>query len=273
MAGATVDRVYNYWLGGKQHLAADRQVGDAIRRRFPAVPLHVEAARKFHLRAARWCADEGIARFIAAGVATWMPGHPNVHDAAREADPGAEAVYVHRGLEALARARALLAGPGVRLARAKADCPGELLEAAPVAAMIADGKPACLMLAMTLHFAAPEEARRQVVSYARALPPGSALAVSVALPDCSPEADELLAMFTPAPVYRHTAEDVARWLERKDTEGEDTEGEDAEDGGAGLLLVPPGVCDVRLVPGPSWAEGKLEARAPGYTVGALALKP
>ena len=261
MAGATVDRVYNYWLGGKQHLAADRLVGDAIRRRFPAVPDHVEAARKFHLRAARWCADDGISRFIAAGVATWLPGHPNVHDAAREADPGAEVVYVHRGLEALARARALLAGPGVRFVRAKTDRPDELLSAAPVAAMIAEGKPVCVMLGMTLHFSAPREALSQVASYARALPPGSAVAVSVALPDNSPEAAELLAMFTPAPVCRHTAEDVAGWLE------------DAEPDGAGLVLVPPGVCDVRLVPGRGWAEGKLEARAPGYVVGALALKP
>lgn len=247
--GPTVHGVYDYWLGGADHLRADRELGKAIEERFPSVPAHVRAAREFHLRAARWCAGEGIARFVCAGAATWHSGGRNVHEAAREVNPAAEAVYVNRDAEAHDWSLAALDGPGTAAARGTGSHPAELLAAAPVAGMLGQGRPVCLILGLTLHFAAPAAARERVALCAAALPPGSVLAVSLALPDASPEADALIAMFTPAPVRRHTARDVTAWLE-----------------GAGLAVVPPGVRDVRLV-------RELEARPPGLIAGALAAKP
>ena len=221
---ATVDRVYDYWLGGRENLRVDRELGKAIEERFPSVRDHVQAARKFCLRAASWCAGYGIERFACTGVAGWKPGLRNVHDAAREMAPRARVAYVHRGREAHAWARVLLGGRGLATARADVNCPASLLAAGPVAALLGDGEPVALLLAMTLHFAPPEQAAEQVALYADALPRGSALALCVALPDDSPEADDLIRMFTPARVYRHTAADVAGWVKA-----------------AGLELAPPGV--------------------------------
>jgi S-adenosyl methyltransferase len=251
--GPTVHGVYDYFLGGAGHLLADRELAKAIEERFPDVPAHVQAARKFHLDAARWCAGQRIGRFIGVGIASWKPGVLNIHDAAR----GADAVYVHRSRAAHALAGAMLAGPGTCSVRARVNFPAEVLSAVPVADMLAKGGPVSLHLGMTLHFASPAEAREQVAVYAGTLPRGSALVVSVALVDSSPRGDELTGMFTPAPVYRHTAGDVAGWLE-----------------GAGLDLVPPGVCDVaRLAPGRGWEQAGQAARAAGATVGALGRKP
>ena len=67
------------------------------------------------------------------------------------------------------------------IGEARAEIAGEVLSAAPVAAMIAEGRPVALHLAMTLHFAPPGEAARQVARYAASLPPGSVIAASVAL--------------------------------------------------------------------------------------------
>lgn len=251
---ATVHGVYDVWLGGVQHFRADRELAAAIEERFPAVPAHVRAAQDFHLRAARWCAERGIARFIATGTAAWKPGARNVHDVARQADPGAGVVYVHRGREAHDWARVLLAGPGLHCARAEDDDPAGVLAAIPVKAMLAEDEPVCLILGMTLHFSPPKEAAGQVAAYAAALPTGSALVASVSLIDGSPRAAELLAMFTPATAHRHAAADVAGWMTA-----------------AGLELAQP-VGDVRrLLPGGVWASGEQPPRAPGMTAGVLGL--
>lgn len=254
--GPTVHGTYDFLLGGVQHLRADRELGEAIEERFPSVTAHLRAARLMHVRAGRWCAEQGIDRLVCTGVSSWKPGMRNVLDAAREVIPGAQAVYVHRDPSVHAWARAALNGTGARSVRGDVERPGKLLAAAPVAEMLAAGRPVAVMLGMTLHFAPAGEARAQVARYAAALPPGSALVLSVALPDDSARAAELLAMFTPARVYPHTAEDVAAWLEN-----------------AGLKLAPPGVADVRLLPGCGWDEAEFTPRAPGMTAGALSVRP
>lgn len=253
--GPTIHGVYDYWLGGSMHLKADRDLGKAIAEEFPSVPAHVRAAKEFHLRVTRWCAERGIARFIRAGAVTWQPGGRNVHDAARAVIPAARVAYVNRDAEAHDWARALLAdGPGTAAALADAGRPGDVLAAPPVAALLAPGEPVCLILGMVLHFASGPDAAARVAAYAAALPPGSAVAVSVSLPDDSPRAARLLAMYTPARMRRHTAADVEGWME-----------------GAGLRVVPPGVGDVRLLlRGGTWAPGRQHA-GPGVTVGALGL--
>src|ERR1700761_5230405 len=95
-AGPTVHGIYDYWLDGCDHLRSDRELARAIGAKFPGVPVHVRMAREFHLRAARWCAEQGIIRLIGAGIASHKPRIPNLHDAAREVAPEASAVYVHR---------------------------------------------------------------------------------------------------------------------------------------------------------------------------------
>jgi hypothetical protein len=245
-AGPTVHGVYDYWLRGGQHLRADRELGRAIAERFPRVPEHVRAAHEFHLRAAVWCAERGVSRFVRTGHLTAPPGR-NVHDAVRGVDPAARVIYASQSEAAHEWAQALLSGdPGHEAVLTGED---GILAERPVRAMLADGKPVCVIAGMVLHFTPAGKAAWQVARVAAALPPGSFLAVSVALLDSSRQAGELAAMFTPARLYRHTAEDVAGWLED-----------------AGLQVAPPGVADVTAR---GWAEA---ARPPGFIAGGVAVK-
>jgi S-adenosyl methyltransferase len=257
--GPTVHGVYDAMRGGDQHMRADRDLAKAIEAEFPQVPVHVRAASDFDLRVTRWCAGRGINRFIRAGAVTWQPDGRNVHDAA----PGAQVVYVNRDAEAHGWARALLAcDPGVSAVRASIERTAEVLAAPAVAALLAPLEPVCLIIGMVLHFAPPDRAASRIREFAGALPRGSVIAVSLSLPDHSPRADRLLSMYTPSRMWRHTAEDVAGWMEGAGLA-------DAELAGA----APPRVCDIRLLPGGAWASGELPARAPGMTVGAMGLVP
>ena len=40
-------RIWNYWLGGKDNFAVDRQVGDEIRQAFPDIVENARASRAF----------------------------------------------------------------------------------------------------------------------------------------------------------------------------------------------------------------------------------
>ena len=56
-------RIWNYWLGGKDHFPADREVGDQILEAFPAIVENARASRAFLVRAVRFLAEAGIARW------------------------------------------------------------------------------------------------------------------------------------------------------------------------------------------------------------------
>lgn len=252
--GPTIHGIYDFWLGGGQHLREDREVAQAIEARYPSVPLHVRAAQDFHLRAARWAAQQGISRFVHAGHITALPSGRNVHDAAREVIPDAQVVYAYRHQAAYAFSEGLLdwdEGATAVLSRT-----GGFLASDPVRAWVEAGEPVCVIAGLVLHFVDAGTAEARVARAAKALPPGSVFVVSMTLPGTRPAADEVLAMFTPARTYRHTAGDLTGWLED-----------------AGLKIVPPGVTDVRIVPRPGQPSCGLSPRAAGFIGGVLAVKP
>ncbi|MET0414835.1 MAG: SAM-dependent methyltransferase, partial [Actinoplanes sp.] len=43
-------RIWNYWLGGKDNFAVDRQVGDQIKQAFPDIVDNARASRAFLVR-------------------------------------------------------------------------------------------------------------------------------------------------------------------------------------------------------------------------------
>ena len=253
--GPTIHGTYDYWLGGGQHLRADRELAQAIEARYPSVPQHVRAAQDFHLRAARWAAGQGISRFVHAGHVTALPSGRNVHDAAREVIPGAEVVYAYRHQAAYSFSEGLLdwdEGATAVLSRT-----GGFLASDPVSAWVGAGERVCVIAGLVLHFVDADRASARLARAAAALPPGSVIVVSMTLPGTRPAADEILAMFTPAMTYRHTAADLTGWLEE-----------------AGLKIVPPGVTDVRVVPVPGRPCGAvLPPRAHGMIGGVLAVRP
>jgi len=252
---ATIHGVDSYWLGGSQHKRADRELARAIGARFPTVPEHARAGQDFLLRAAAWCAERGIERFTHLGTVTALPMGRNVHDAARRVNPAARVVYANRSPQAHRWAGALLSG-GSRTSAvlARPGSPGDVVGAQDIAALLPAGGPACLIASQVLHFLEGGKAAEQVLAYAEALPPGSYLVASAGLLGGSPAAGELAAMYTPARIRRHTAQDVTRWLED-----------------ARLDIVPPGVADVRLIPVRAAAD--IGDGGPGIIAGAIARKP
>jgi hypothetical protein len=74
-------RRYNYWLGGKDHFAADRASGDAIAVAWPSAPIAARENRRFLRRAVRYLAGEaGIRQFLDIG--TGVPTADNTHEVA-----------------------------------------------------------------------------------------------------------------------------------------------------------------------------------------------
>jgi hypothetical protein len=184
---AHIARVYNYWLGGKDHFAADRAAGDATIEVYPGIRLSAQANRAFLARAVRYLAGtEGIRQFLDIG--TGLPTANNTHEVAQAVAPASRIVYADNDPLVLAHARALLtSSPEGATAYLDADLrdTGKILEQA--AATLDLGQPVAIMLIAILHYI-PDlaEARDIVARLLDAVPPGSFVAISHAGSDLFP---------------------------------------------------------------------------------------
>ena len=95
-------RVYNYWLGGKDHFAADRAEADHLLEIYPPLRDLVRENRAFVTRAVAWAAGQGISQFIDLGAG--LSASPAVHEAARAVLPAARVAYVDTDSVVLAHA-------------------------------------------------------------------------------------------------------------------------------------------------------------------------
>src|SRR5690625_3073996 len=100
-------RVWNYWLGGKDHYPADREAGEKFLETFPGIAQEARAARAFLTRAVRYLTEEaGVRQFLDIG--TGLPTANNTHEVAQTLRPDARIVYVDNDPLVLTHARALL---------------------------------------------------------------------------------------------------------------------------------------------------------------------
>jgi len=213
MAGEpTPSGVNDALLGGNTSMAPDREAARRIAARFPSVPEMARAGHSFGLRTARWAASElGIRRFIRAGFVTTLPGR-NVHDAVGAIAPDSRIVYVTRGDQAAMAVEMLGDGHRIAVARARVAQPAEVLAAPPVAAMLAERKPVCLIVGTLMHFAPRPGAGPYLADLAAPLPPGSVLAASLISAASDAAAAELGELFGMG-VYAYTAREAAGWLD------------------------------------------------------------
>ena len=172
-------RIWNYWLGGKDNYAVDREVGDQFREIFPQIVDIARASRAFLNRAVEYLAGEaGIDQFLDIG--TGLPTVDNTHEVAQRINHGARVVYVDNDPAVLAHARALLLGPGEGFTTyidADLRDPGRILEMA--ARNLDLDRPVALMLMNILGHVGDHAQARQIVAHLMgALPPGSHLAVA-----------------------------------------------------------------------------------------------
>src|SRR6266545_140188 len=86
-------RVYDYWLGGTDNFAADREAAERVLATTPGLRYRVRANRAFLGRAARYLAAEaGLRQFLDIGTGT--PAAGNTHEVAHRVAPDARVVYV-----------------------------------------------------------------------------------------------------------------------------------------------------------------------------------
>jgi O-methyltransferase involved in polyketide biosynthesis len=172
-------RIWNYWLGGKDHYPVDREAGDAFREVYPEIVDVARAVRYFLARAVRYLAGEaGIRQFLDIG--TGLPTVDNTHEVAQRVAPECRIVYVDNDPLVLTHARALLTSrPEGACAYIDADVrdPGAVLKAA-AGTLDFDRPVALMMLGILGHVDDDEQARSIVGRLTGVLAPGSYLALS-----------------------------------------------------------------------------------------------
>jgi S-adenosyl methyltransferase len=218
-------RIWNYWLGGKDHYPVDREAGDRYREVYPGIVNTARAGRYFMARSVRYLAGEvGIRQFLDVG--TGLPAVDNTHEIAQRVAPESRIVYVDNDPLVLAHARALLSSrPEGACDYVDADMayPDDIIKAAARTLDLA--QPVALLLMGVLgHISEYEAARAVVRGLLGAFPAGSylALADSIRVGEAHIAAGESYAKTGAVPYQLRTPEEIAGFFD-------------------GLELVPPGI--------------------------------
>ncbi len=171
--------MYNYWLGGKDNFAADREAAEQAIAANPGIVADARANRAFLARAVHYLAAEcGIRQFLDIG--TGLPTAGNTHEVAQAAAPDARVVYVDNDPVVLMHARALLtSAPEGATAYLQADLRETAAIVRAAARTLDFGEPVALMLLIILHLIPDTDDPYGIVAaLVRALPSGSYLVLS-----------------------------------------------------------------------------------------------
>lgn len=229
-AKPSMARVYDYFLGGKDNFASDREVAEQLIAAFPSIPPVARANKAMLTRAVQWAAEQGITQFIDLGCG--MPTEPSTQQTAQAVVPDARVAYVDIDSIVLSHLTSLhYQDPAALVVDRDAGDAEAVLDA--VDGFIDLGRPVCLLMGALLHFYEPGAARDLADRYTAALAPGSYIALTVVSAKPGPDADEVVKMYSsgPNPLYVHSAETFASFF-------------------GNLEILPPGVTDVR-----AWRAG------------------
>jgi hypothetical protein len=247
-------RIYNYWLGGKDNFAADRQAAQEVLDVMPVIAQVARSNRMFLSTAVNYLvAQAGIRQFLDIG--TGLPTEDNTHEVAQNVAPESRIVYVDNDPIVLSHARALLTSdPRGRCAYIDADAREVDKILTEAAEMLDFSQPVAVMMLGLLHFIPDADDPYGLIRrYLDAVPSGSYLAVSHASSDLKTDtemAGQRYNSHSATAITFRSRQEVTRLL-------------------AGLDLVPPGVSPLG-----QWSLGATGtgcAQLPTYA--ALARKP
>ncbi|WP_327044142.1 SAM-dependent methyltransferase [Microbispora sp. NBC_01189] len=239
-------RIMDYLLGGTEHFAVDRTVGDTAFVNWPGetggiegVRVDLHAARDALRRIVGHLAGEcGIRQFL--DLASGLPTMGNTHEAARAVAPGCRVVYVDNAASVAAHGQYLLASdPDTLFLEADFRDPEDILRRA--AATLDYSRPVGLILFGVLHFLDDSEGPRRILDeLLDAVPSGSYLALShFAKDDADTAMNAMLTEMdkqTGDAVTRRTRSEVERFFD-------------------GMDIVAPGVVETELWRPPQGASG------------------
>ncbi|MFD7817408.1 SAM-dependent methyltransferase [Streptomyces sp. NPDC059785] len=172
-------RVWNYWIGGKDHYEVDQAVGEQVASMFPVIRDVARADREFLGRAVRFLAGErGVRQFLDIG--TGLPTLDNTHEIAQRIAPESRIVYVDNDPIVLVHARTLLTSTGegaTAYIDADAHDPDAIVEGA--ASTLDFDRPVAVMMLGILNFVLDAGKARDIVRRVMAaVPSGSCLVLT-----------------------------------------------------------------------------------------------
>lgn len=170
-------RMYDYYLGGKDNVAIDREAAEQVIAAHPQQRLLARNNRAFLTRAVRHLADAGIDQFVDLGAG--MPTEPATHQTARAIVPGARVVYVDEDPVVLAHARTLLdADDGIGVVGRDVLEPEQVLADPELTRLIDFSRPVALLAVALFHFSPGDGPQRVLAAFRERMAPGSWLVLS-----------------------------------------------------------------------------------------------
>jgi hypothetical protein len=186
---ASIARVYDAVLNGKDNYEIDREVVRQLRKVAPEMSLMAWDNRNFLIRVTRFIASQtGITQFLDCG--SGLPTAENTHQVAQRLQPDARVVYVDNDPVVLTHGRALLVeNDQTHFSAADIFKPSEIINDDVVRKHLDFSEPIALFQIGTLPFHAGERSPQSIMAeYIDALPSGSYVAISHFI---DPETSEL----------------------------------------------------------------------------------
>jgi hypothetical protein len=179
-------RMYDYYLGGKTHFAADRAAAETVLAVLPEGRDMAIANRAFLGRAVRFLARQGITQFLDIGTGIPSPG--NTGEVLGDINPGARVVFVDNDPIVTTHTRALLGDSGsASVVHGDLRDAGRLLADPGVKDALDFGRPIAVLLVAVLHFIRDQEEPARIMETLRdAMPSGSHFVISHGTQDFSP---------------------------------------------------------------------------------------
>ncbi|MGB7797410.1 MAG: SAM-dependent methyltransferase [Pseudonocardiaceae bacterium] len=219
LAKASIARVYDAFLNGKDNYEIDREVFRRVQQVAPECALLAWDNRQFLIRVTRFIASEtGITQFLDCG--SGLPTAENTHHVAQRIQPDARVVYVDNDPTVITHGRALLVDNDQTFFSA-ADIfnPRELLNDKVVRRQLDFSAPIALFQLGTLHHYDGERSPQSIMAeYIDALPSGSYVAISHF---CDPETTNELRTLARKmeQVFLHSPMGSGRFRTRAEIEG------------------------------------------------------
>jgi hypothetical protein len=177
---ASIARVYDAFLNGKDNYEIDREVLRGVLKAAPEARDLATENRGFLIRACRFLAAQtGITQFLDCG--SGLPTAENIHQVVQRINPDATVVYIDNDPVVLAHGRALLEeNEQTHFVAADIFQPKEILENEEVRRHIDFSQPLVFLQLGTLHhYDGPRDQPAKIMhEYISALPSGSYVAIS-----------------------------------------------------------------------------------------------